>query len=447
MLSSGMILKDRYEILDDIGSGGMARVYKVMDHSLNRTAAMKVLRDELQYDEGYLRKFRREAQAAAGLRHDNIVNVYDVDQDQGHWYIVMELVEGVTLKRYIQRKGRLETKECLNIAMQAADGLAAAHQAGIVHRDIKPENMILTLQGNLKISDFGIARVQSGDTMTVDVCGSVYYSSPEQVRGGYSDNRTDIYSLGVVMYEMCTGILPFDGDSVVDIAMQHMNGRIAEPQDIIPQIPDRLNQIILKCLSRRMDDRYQSMKELLQDLMLCMQNPEGSILSTGEGARMDGATVVFSKEQVESIRKGASAKAEKTKKKKTVKKETPAKKKKTEKPSSKKKKKKPEKKRKKETSEVYDDIDDDDSAEISSGLQKALNIGLLIVVVIIGLCVVEFILTSLGVFRELTGYMPSLEKLLDLLNEIRKNLASDQMKQAVQHGLEGILNLIPGLGK
>ena len=229
MISAGMILKRRYEIIDEIGRGGMAVVYRIRDHALKKDAAMKVLKETLQKDEAYLRRFIREAQAAAALSHPNIVDVYDVDEDQGHWFIVMELVEGVTLKQYIQSRGYLTPKECIGISLQAADALQSAHMSGVIHRDIKPDNMIITKKGNVKISDFGIARVQSNDTMTVDACGSVYYSSPEQVRGGYSDLRTDIYSLGATMYEMVTGKLPFNGSTVVEIAMQHMEGKVIPP--------------------------------------------------------------------------------------------------------------------------------------------------------------------------------------------------------------------------
>lgn len=438
MLSSGMVLKQRYEILDDIGTGGMARVYKIMDHVLHRTAAMKVLKDELQHDEAYLRKFHREAQAAAGLTHDHIVNVYDVDHDQGYWFIVMELVEGLTLKQYIKKRGRLRNNECLSIALQAADGLAAAHKAGIVHRDIKPENLILTLEGNVKISDFGIARVQSGETMTVDVCGSVSYSSPEQVRGGYSDQRTDIYSLGVTMYEMCTGTLPYSGHSVVEVAMQHMDGQLTMPREIYSEIPERFNQIIGKCMSKRMDDRYQRMDELMRDLMLCMKNPDSSIQTVSRKDPMKGETLIFSKEQVDTIKKGAEM--ERQKKMKQLK--DRVKSKATDSSAEKKIKKK--KAGKKSAGEEEYEVYDEDYDEISSGLRKALNIGLIVVVIVVVLCIVEFILSSMGMFKGLTSNFPSLDKITDFFDQIRVKLESEEMRQTVGRGLDKLLGALTG---
>ena len=398
MLSSGMILKQRYEILDDIGTGGMARVYKIIDHVLHRPAAMKVLKDELQHDEAYLRKFHREAQAAAGLTHDHIVNVYDVDHDQGYWFIVMELVEGLTLKQYIKKRGRLRNNECLSIAMQAADGLAAAHRAGIVHRDIKPENLILTLEGNVKISDFGIARVQSGETMTVDVCGSVSYSSPEQVRGGYSDQRTDIYSLGVTMYEMCTGTLPYSGHSVVEVAMQHMDGRLTMPRELFPEIPERFNQIIGKCMSKRMK----------------------------KGAEMERRKKV---NQLKEKVKGKASEVSAGKKSKKSKKKQPAKK---------------QSGKKKTRDEEYEAYGEEDYDEISSGLRKALNIGLIVVVIVVLLCIAEFIMSSMGMFKGLTSHLSSLEKISEFFDQIREKLGSAEMRQSVGRGLEKLLGALSG---
>ncbi len=447
MLSSGMMLKQRYEILDDIGAGGMARVYKIMDHVLHRPAAMKVLKDELQHDEAYLRKFHREAQAAAGLTHDHIVNVYDVDHDQGYWFIVMELVEGLTLKQYIKKRGRLRNNECLSIALQAADGLAAAHRAGIVHRDIKPENLILTLEGNVKISDFGIARVQSGETMTVDVCGSVSYSSPEQVRGGYSDQRTDIYSLGVTMYEMCTGTLPYSGHSVVEVAMQHMDGKLTMPREIFPEIPERFNQIIGKCMSKRMDDRYQHMDELMRDLMLCMKNPDSSIQTSSPRDAMQGETMIFSKEQMDTIKKGAEM--ERRKKVKQLKEKVKGKASavsagKKFKKSKKEQASKKQSGKKQARDEEYEVYEEDDYDEISSGLKKALNIGLIVVIIVVLLCVIEFIMSSMGMFKGITSHMPSLDKMTEFFDQIREKLGSAEMRQSVGRGLNKLLKALSG---
>ena len=201
MLNMGVIVGERYEIVGCVGSGGMADVYKAKDHKLNRFVAMKVLKPEFSADTNFIRKFQREAQAAAGLAHPNVVNVFDVGEDQGINYIVMELIEGITLKEYISKKGRLTVKEATSIAIQVSMGLEAAHNRNIVHRDIKPQNIIISTDGKVKVTDFGIARVASSNTISTNAMGSVHYSSPEQVRGGYSDFKSDIYSLGITMYE------------------------------------------------------------------------------------------------------------------------------------------------------------------------------------------------------------------------------------------------------
>ena len=215
MLKTGMIIAERYEIVGKIGTGGMADVYKAMDHKLNRFVAVKVLKPEFREDTTFIKKFRSEAQAAAGLTHPNIVNVFDVGDDGGVYYIVMELIEGITLKEYISKKGKLSIKEATSIAIQVSMGLEAAHSHGIVHRDVKPQNIIISTDGKVKVTDFGIARAASSNTISSNVMGSVHYSSPEQVRGGYSDEKSDIYSLGITLYEMVTGRVPFDGDTTV----------------------------------------------------------------------------------------------------------------------------------------------------------------------------------------------------------------------------------------
>ena len=210
ILRPGTFLQDRYEILEQIGSGGMSVVYKAKCHKLNRLVAIKVLKEEFCNDSSFVSKFKMEAQSAAGLSHPNIVSVYDVIDEGKLHYIVMELIEGITLKSYIQKKGRLEIKETIGIAIQVAQGIAAAHEQHIIHRDIKPQNMIISRDGKVKVADFGIARAVSAQTMTSSAMGSVHYISPEQARGGFSDERSDIYSLGVTMYEMVTGRVPFD---------------------------------------------------------------------------------------------------------------------------------------------------------------------------------------------------------------------------------------------
>lgn len=438
MISSGMMLKGRYEIIDEIGRGGMAVVYRIMDHTLHKQAALKMIKDSLQQDEGYLKRFIREAQAAAKLSHPNIVDVYDVDQDRGHWFIVMELIEGMTLKQYIQIKGRLSSTECVGISMQAADALYTAHRAGIIHRDIKPDNIIITTNGNVKISDFGIARMQSSDTMTVDACGSVYYSSPEQVRGGYSDQRTDIYSLGVTMYEMCTGKLPFVGNSVVEIAMHHMEGNVIAPKDMYGDISNRLNLIILKAMNRRMDDRYQSMGELLQDLRLCIKNPDGTTLKNNREDAA-GKTMVFTQKQVDQITKHADKKKTKS-----------GKKKKSTEPVKASSKKNTQKKKRRQDGylrENYDrDMEDEygyeeEDEDVAAGLQKALNIGLIIVILIVVLFVLEFVFTSLGMFKGISQYLPSMDNMSEWLSRFFDKLNSMNIGKYLKDGFSRIIEI------
>ena len=438
MISSGMMLKGRYEIIDEIGRGGMAVVYRIMDHTLHKQAALKMIKDSLQQDEGYLKRFIREAQAAAKLSHPNIVDVYDVDQDRGHWFIVMELIEGMTLKQYIQKKGRLSSTECVGISMQAADALYTAHRAGIIHRDIKPDNIIITTNGNVKISDFGIARMQSSDTMTVDACGSVYYSSPEQVRGGYSDQRTDIYSLGVTMYEMCTGKLPFVGNSVVEIAMHHMEGNVIAPKDMYGDISNRLNLIILKAMNRRMDDRYQSMGELLQDLRLCIKNPDGTTLKNNREDAA-GKTMVFTQKQVDQITKHADKKKTKS-----------GKKKKSTEPVKASSKKNTQKKKRRHDDYLREDYDRDmedeygyeeEDEDVAAGLQKALNIGLIIVILIVVLFVLEFVFTSLGMFKGISQYLPSMDNMSEWLSRFFDKLNSMNIGKYLKDGFSRIIEI------
>ena len=272
MLKEGVILGERYEIISRIGSGGMADVYKAKDHKLNRMVAVKVLKPEFREDKTFIRKFRTEAQAAAGLSHPNIVNVYDVGEDRGVYYIVMELVEGITLKDYIDRKGKLSVKEATSIAIQVSLGLEAAHNRNIVHRDVKPQNIIISTDGKVKLSDFGIAKATSSNTISSNVMGSVHYSSPEQVRGGYSDYKSDIYSLGITMYEMVTGHVPFDGDSTVSVALKHLKEKIVAPSVEVPDIPYSLDCIIMKCTEKNVERRYQNCQDLISDLKHSLLN-------------------------------------------------------------------------------------------------------------------------------------------------------------------------------
>lgn len=274
MIKIGMIIGDRYEILEKIGTGGMSDVYKAKDHKLNRFVAVKVLKQEFSENANFVSKFRIEAQAAAGLMHPNIVNVYDVGEEGGIYYIVMELVEGITLKKYIEKKARLSVKEAISIAIQVSMGIEAAHNNHIIHRDIKPQNIIISKEGKVKVTDFGIAKAATSNTITSNVMGSVHYTSPEQARGGYSDEKSDIYSLGVTMFEMLTGRVPFNGETTVAIAIKHIQEELPSPRDYVPEIPYSVEQIVFKCCQKSPDRRYQSMGELIVDLKQSLMNPD-----------------------------------------------------------------------------------------------------------------------------------------------------------------------------
>lgn len=278
MIKTGTIVGDRYEILEKVGVGGMAEVFKGKDHKLNRFVAVKVLKEEYRDNEAFVKKFKEEAQAAAGLAHPNIVNVYDVGDENGIYYIVMELVEGITLKNYIERKGRLTIKEATSIAIQVSAGLEVAHNNHIVHRDIKPQNIIISREGKVKVTDFGIAKATTSQTTTSTAMGSVHYASPEQARGGYVDHRSDIYSLGVVLYEMVTGRVPFDGDTAVTVAVKHLQEEMVPPSTYSSDIPYSLEQIIRKCMEKSPDRRYQDIGDLLADLKQSLLDPEGDFV-------------------------------------------------------------------------------------------------------------------------------------------------------------------------
>ena len=301
MLKTGTIIAERYEILGKIGTGGMADVYKAKDHKLNRFVAVKVLKPEFREDTTFIRKFKSEAQAAAVLTHPNIVNVFDVGDDNGVYYIVMELIEGITLKEYISKKGKLSVKEATSIAIQVSMGLEAAHSHGIVHRDVKPQNIIISMDGKVKVTDFGIARAASSNTISSNVMGSVHYSSPEQVRGGYSDEKSDIYSLGITMYEMVTGKVPFDGDTTVAIAIKHLQEEIVPPSIYTPELPHSLEQIILKCTQKSVDRRYQNMEDVIADLKHSLIDPQGDFV-TLTSVDNEAKTVVISDKELGEIK-------------------------------------------------------------------------------------------------------------------------------------------------
>ncbi len=308
MIQPGMILGDRYEIIELIGTGGMADVYKGKDHKLNRYVAIKVLKAEYSSNKNFVSKFRVEAQSAAGLMHPNIVNVYDVGEEKGMYYFVMELVEGITLKNYIEKKIRLSVKEAISIAIQVSMGIEAAHNNGIIHRDIKPQNIIISKEGKVKVADFGIARAASSDTITSHAMGSVHYTSPEQARGGYSDAKSDIYSIGITMFEMVTGRVPFDGETTVAIAIKHIQEEIPSPRQYVPEIPVSVEQIIYKCTQKNPDRRYANVSELIADLKRSLINPDENFVVINQAASSEG-TKAISDHDRESIRQQVGTEA------------------------------------------------------------------------------------------------------------------------------------------
>ncbi len=276
----GKVIGNRYEILEKIGEGGMATVYKARCNILKRYVAVKVLRDEFITDEEFIKRFNTEAQAAASLTHPNIVSIFDVGHEENIYYIVMELVQGKTLKEIISQDGVLPWKWSVNIAIQVASALETAHKNNIVHRDIKPHNIMITEDGIAKVTDFGIAKAVSNSTITAfgTTIGSVHYFSPEHARGGFTDAKSDLYSLGVVMYEMLTGRVPFDADTQVSIALKHMQEKPVEPIKLNPSIPYAVNKIIMKAMEKDISQRYQSATEMLKDLSMALKDPEGSFV-------------------------------------------------------------------------------------------------------------------------------------------------------------------------
>ncbi len=291
MIKPGMYISERYEIIDKVGSGGMADVYRAKCHRLNRYVAMKILKPEYSSDRNFVSKFRAEAQSAAGLSHPNIVNVYDVGDDEGLYYIVMELVEGITLKKFIERKGTLEIKEAIGISIQIAQGMEAAHANHIIHRDIKPQNIIISRDGKVKVTDFGIAKAATSNTVSQNAVGSVHYLSPEQARGGYSDEKSDIYSLGVTLYEMLCGKVPFAGDNSVSVALSHINDEATPIREIRPDVPVSIEKIVQKCMQKKPERRYLSASELIADLKRSITNPDGDFVKLAAVAVLDSPTI------------------------------------------------------------------------------------------------------------------------------------------------------------
>ena len=307
MIKIGMMIGDRYEILEKIGTGGMSDVYKAKCHKLNRFVAIKVLKQEFSENANFVSKFRTEAQAAAGLMHPNIVNVYDVGEENGIYYFVMEMVEGITLKKYIEKKARLSVKEAISIAIQVSMGIEAAHNNHIIHRDIKPQNIMISKEGKVKVTDFGIAKAATSNTITSNVMGSVHYTSPEQARGGYSDEKSDIYSLGITMFEMLTGRVPFNGETTVAIAIKHIQEEMPSPREYVPEIPVSVEQIVFKCCQKSPDRRYQSMAELIDDLKQSLLNPDEDFVKVMEPDRK-ASTRMITEREMERIKKVSAAK-------------------------------------------------------------------------------------------------------------------------------------------
>ena len=386
MLIPGSYLINRYEIIMIIGSGGMADVYKAKDHVLNRLVAIKVLKQEYSTDATFVKKFRVEAQSAAGLSHPNIVNVYDVGEDDGVYFIVMELVQGITLKNYIDMKGKLDIREALNISVQIASGLSAAHENRIIHRDIKPQNIIMSRDGKVKVTDFGIAKVADSTTVTTTAAGTVHYISPEQARGGYSDERSDIYSLGITMYEMVTGRVPFEGETNVAVALMHIQSEITPPRQLEPSIPVSFEKIILKCTQKKPERRYASARELIADLRKVLTHPDGEYVVI-PGAIPQGRTIVMNDDDIDSLKAASLRKNFGTKPEETYVEEPEEEE--EEKPVQKPvQKKRPVKK--KDIEEDNDDFDkdeeDDDDEEVNPALSKvmmALGIGGFIILAVI----------------------------------------------------------------
>ena len=386
MLIPGSYLINRYEIIMKIGSGGMADVYKAKDHVLNRLVAIKVLKQEYSTDATFVKKFRVEAQSAAGLSHPNIVNVYDVGEDDGVYFIVMDLVQGITLKNYIDMKGKLDIREALNISVQIASGLSAAHENRIIHRDIKPQNIIMSRDGKVKVTDFGIAKVADSTTVTTTAAGTVHYISPEQARGGYSDERSDIYSLGITMYEMVTGRVPFEGETNVAVALMHIQSEITPPRQLEPSIPVSFEKIILKCTQKKPERRYASARELIADLRKVLTHPDGEYVVI-PGAIPQGRTIVMNDNDIDSLKAASLRKNFGTKPEETYVEEPEEgeEEKPVQKPVQ---KKRPVKK--KDIEEDNDDFDkdeeDDDDEEVNPALSKvmmALGIGGFIILAVI----------------------------------------------------------------
>ena len=372
MLELGTMLSGRYEVLKRVGSGGMADVYMAKDHKLNRNVAVKVLKSEYVEDEKFLKKFETEAQAVARLSHPNIVNIYDVGIEDGINYIVMELAEGITLKEYIRKKGYLSPKETVEISTQIASAISHAHKNHIIHRDIKPQNILVSDTGIIKVTDFGIAKATSSNTVTstATAMGSVHYISPEQAKGRFCDEKSDIYSLGITMYEMVTGHVPFDHDNGVTIALMHLQNEITPPSQIRDGIPDSLEKIILKCTMKKPEERYQTADDLIADLRLVFEDTSGGYVGVVP-AIDDSPTIMIDQNEL-------TQRINTPKKDQKIQQEEPL---------------------KDEEQNAYLDEDDEEESGMNSKIEKLVIVLAAVVGAIILISIIVFVVKSSGVFK------------------------------------------------
>ena len=372
MLELGTMLSGRYEVLKRVGSGGMADVYMAKDHKLNRNVAVKVLKSEYVEDEKFLKKFETEAQAVARLSHPNIVNIYDVGMEDGINYIVMELAEGITLKEYIRKKGYLSPKETVEISTQIASAISHEHKNHIIHRDIKPQNILVSDTGIIKVTDFGIAKATSSNTVTstATAMGSVHYISPEQAKGRFCDEKSDIYSLGITMYEMVTGHVPFDHENGVTIALMHLQNEITPPSQIRDGIPDSLEKIILKCTMKKPEERYQTADDLIADLRLVFEDTSGGYVGVVP-AIDDSPTIMIDQNEL-------TQRINTPKKDQKIQQEEPL---------------------KDEEQNAYLDEDDEEESGMNSKIEKLVIVLAAVVGAIILISIIVFVVKSSGVFK------------------------------------------------
>ena len=440
ILYPGTMLQDRYEILEKIGSGGMSEVYKAKCHKLNRLVAIKVLKSEFTSDATFVSKFKMEAQAAAGLSHPNIVNIYDVVDEGDIHFIVMELVEGITLKSYITKKGHLDVKEAIGIAIQVASGIEAAHEQHIIHRDIKPQNMLISMDGKVKVADFGIARAVSSQTMNAaTVVGSVHYISPEQARGGYSDERSDLYSLGITMFEMVTGHVPFEGDNTVTVALAHLEEPMPDPRTLNPDVSPSLARIILKCTEKRPERRYPNAAAVISDLRRALLNDDDPTIGAVKEEDHSSDTIVISPKELNLIKTRSGERIRESKPVKEIR----------------------ERRERRDLEKRYDQTDNakkepkknkvDDEA---TGLEKILTgLGVAAAIVIVAVVIV-FVLKLGGLFRSSTPEDPTKTVSEEAMTEEAKTTAASEtvisqkevyMPKLVGHSEEEAEEILQGL--